>query len=80
MERGRRRYSGKSPGQDDNSGDYTEYPDTQEITVGTFAVTLKGQSESYVLATWHDGQYSYSLNITNGLTMADWERIVSEMN
>lgn len=46
----------------------------------SFAVTLKGQSESYVLATWHDGQYSYSLNITNGLTMADWERIVSEMN
>lgn len=70
----------KSSGQDDNSGDYTEYPDTQETTVGTFAVTLKGQSGSYVLATWHDGQYSYSLNITNGLTMAEWEHIVSKMN
>jgi hypothetical protein len=57
-----------SPGSEDNSGDYNEYVDIKTSSAGGLAVTLKGNGGLYNLAVWEDGGYSYSINISNGVS------------
>ena len=66
----------QSPGTDDNSGDYNIYSDTAEIVVNDLHVTLKGNGGLYVLATWTDGTYAYSLSISPGVSAEDWHTIL----
>ena len=40
------------------------------------AVTLKGEADSYTLAIWQDGTYSYSLSLSAGQPASVWESIV----
>lgn len=62
----------QSPGDGDNSGDYTVYSDTAEITGNDRTVTLKGTNGVYVLALWTDGRYTFSLSLSPGLTEEGW--------
>ena len=56
-----------SAGTEDNSGDYTDYPAVTELTVGTVTAELSGEAaERYTLAVWTDGQYAYSLRLSDG--------------
>lgn len=66
----------QSMGSDDNSGDYTTYSDVVEITVNDLNVTLKGNNGAYVLAIWTDGNHSYSLSISSGVSAEDWQIIL----
>lgn len=66
----------KSPGSDDNSGDYNVYDSTEKITVNTLTVELKGSSEGYTLACWTDGTYAYSLSLSSGIDAAEWNTII----
>ncbi|HAY64315.1 MAG TPA: DUF4367 domain-containing protein, partial [Ruminococcaceae bacterium] len=48
----------KSPGTEDNSGDYTVYAQEETLEISGNAVTLKGNDGAYSLAVWTDGSYA----------------------
>jgi hypothetical protein len=67
----------KSNGGTDNSGDYNTYASIKEITVDGRAVTLKGAEQNYVLALWSDGEFAYSLKLSDGLTEPAWRELIA---
>lgn len=71
----------KAAGTEDASGDYREYPESQQVTVGGLDVTMKGDNGSISLATWNDGTNAYSIGIYGGtgLTVEEMTQMVSEM-
>ena len=67
-----------SAGTEDNSGDYTDYPAGPELTVGTVTAELRGEAaERYTLAVWTDGQYAYSLRLSDGQSTEVWQRLLA---
>ena len=40
--------------------------------------TLKGQDQSYTLALWTDGTYTYSLRLSSGLSADAWQALLTE--
>ncbi len=68
----------KGTGTDDVSGDYNVYSNVKEITVGANTVTLKGNTDSFTLAVWTDGDYSYSLDISSGLSEDEWTEMIQK--
>ena len=66
----------QSCGTEDNSGDYNLYPDTQ--TLPDQNATLKGQDGLYTLALWIDDTYTYSLNLSSGLSADAWQALLGE--
>lgn len=68
----------KSIGTEDNSGDFNSYDAVEEISVGTVSVTLKGTPDLYTLAVWFDGEYSYSLQLSKGISETEWRGIISD--
>ena len=61
-------YIRKAADDGDISGDYEEYPYTEELTVGENQVTVKGQDKDNIrLAVWTGGKYSYAVGITEGI-------------
>lgn len=66
----------KGTGTDDVSGDYSVYSNVKEITVGANTVTLKGENNVFTLAVWTDGEYSYSLDISSGLSEDEWSEMI----
>lgn len=70
----------KSVGSDDNSGDYNAYSTAREISAGGVTATLKGTDGSFMLAIWSDGAFSYSLQLSDGLTAAEWETLIAAMH
>ena len=58
----------KSPGNEDNSGDYNVYEDTEIgcLKDGT-EVIMKGSGELWQLAVWQKDGYSYSLSFYPGV-------------
>lgn len=68
----------KSAGTEDNSGDYTTYTAQTSYDLDGLSVTLKGEADqSYVLALWTDGSYSYSLRLSQPLTVEQWNQVIS---
>ena len=65
----------QSLGTADNSGDDTLYEDTQVIPENN--ATLKGQNQSYTLALWTDDTYTYSLNLSTGLSADAWQALLT---
>lgn len=53
----------KAKSSEDISGDYNEYENTKEITVGNKKVTVKGNGENLSLATWTEGDFAYSVGV-----------------
>lgn len=51
----------KASGDEDISGDYTEYSEISTITVENARVTIKGENGRANLAIWTDGGYAYSI-------------------
>lgn len=66
----------QSLGEEDNSGDWSEYPAKESFTVNGCAVTLKGERDSYTLAIWQDGTYSYSLSLSAGQPASVWAELI----
>ena len=66
----------QSLGEEDNSGDWSEYPAQKSLTVNGCAVTLKGEADSYTLAIWRDGTYSYSLSLSAGQPASVWAELI----
>ncbi|MFR6380404.1 MAG: DUF4245 family protein [Evtepia sp.] len=64
----------QSLGTADNSGDDTLYEDTQVVPENN--ATLKGQDQSYTLALWTDGTYTYSLRLSSALSADGWQALL----
>jgi len=69
----------KSAGNEDNSGDFTEYSKIREINVGATKATLKGYPGAFTLAVWSDGDFSYSLKVTGSLSATEWKALIEEI-
>lgn len=66
----------KSIGTEDNSGDFSIYDDSAELVVDGHTVLLKGNDGGYSLAIWTDGEYSYSLSLSQTATEEQWSHIL----
>ena len=67
----------QSPGAENNSGDYNEYAAVTTTSVGDAQVTLKGGApDSYTLALWCSGGYSYSLSLSSPLPESAWIELI----
>ena len=66
----------QSLGEEDNSGDWNEYPAKESFTVNGCVVTLKGERGSYTLGIWSDGTYSYSLSLSAGQPASVWAELI----
>lgn len=69
----------KSPGTEDNSGDYNTYTTIVDASVGDSPLTLSGNDDQFHLATWTDGTYSYSINVSNGCDLAELQAMVEAL-
>lgn len=69
----------KAAGTEDCSGDYNVYTDVTEFEAGSITVTLKGDAGQYTLAIWTDGSYSYSLSLSDGLSLSDWQALMNSI-
>lgn len=66
----------KSAGAEDNSGDYTDYADTQTISLAGQSVTLKGDGKSVSLAQWSDGTWSCSIAADPAISQEEMTALV----
>ena len=66
----------KSPGAEDNSGDYNTYSAVREIHMGPLTATLKGSGEVYTLAVWSADGYAYSICLSNGISESEWQHLI----
>lgn len=66
----------KSPGLEDNSGDYSQYPFIWETTQNKRNIVLKGNGMLFHLASWQKYGYSYSLYSTKAMSSKDFMRII----
>ncbi len=71
----------QSLGREDNSGDYTSYAMTKELTVDSLPVTIKGDSPQQLrLAVWSDNEFTFSLSLSQGSSLGEWENILSHIS
>ncbi len=54
-------YIRKSKGNEDISGDFTDYAETKQVFIHNSDVTLKGKDGKWSLATWAQNGYSYAI-------------------
>ena len=69
----------KAAGTEDCSGDYNVYTDVTELEANGTAMTLKGDAGQYTLAIWTDGSYSYSLSLSDGMSLSDWQALINSI-
>lgn len=62
----------KSPGSDDNSGDYTSYESEISADIHSVSVQLKGSGNLFCLAIWNVDGYSYSVYSESGLSKQEF--------
>lgn len=58
----------ESQGDKDISGDYYAYDTVNEISVGNTLVTIKGNADKFNLAVWEKDGFSWSLQISVGVS------------
>lgn len=69
----------KAAGTEDCSGDYNVYTDVTEFEESGMTVMLKGDAGQFTLAIWTDGSYSYSLSLSDGLSLSDWQALMNSI-
>lgn len=68
----------KGIGSEDVSGDYNVYEAETKISAGDTLVTLKGDGGAYVLAIWKDGDYAYSISVSDEMSESSWEALLNQ--
>lgn len=69
----------KGTGNEDISGDYNEYPETNTISAGDLQITTKGNDGKVNVAIWTDGEYSFSIVTGNALTNDTLQDIITKI-
>lgn len=62
-------------GSDDISGDYNSYSDEETKDVSNLSITFKSNGEKTHLAVWSDGESSYSISSSSGISKDIMEKI-----
>lgn len=70
----------KAPGSENISGMYTQFDQVEQVAVDGRSVTMSGDGETVSLATWTDGNYSFSVYADNGLAQGDMAQLVSQIH
>lgn len=70
----------KAPGSENISGMYTRFDQVEQVAVDGRSVTMSGDGETVSLATWTDGDYSFSVYADNGLAQGDMAQLVSQIH
>ncbi len=70
----------KGVGSEDVSGDYNEYASVSQQELAGRTVTLKGDGKLVWLATWTDGNYSYSISVSDGMEQESMLALVKGLN
>ena len=68
----------KGTGSEDISGDYTVYPDVQDIEYDFRSIQLKGNAGKIYLAIWNDRQYSFAVRIPDGAELEEVKAVIRE--
>lgn len=66
----------KAVGIQDPSGDYTQYAEERVLDVKGTSVTLKGENGQYILALWQEGDYAWSVRLSEGKDQSVWEQLL----
>lgn len=67
----------QAAGEDDISGDYTQYPFSETVSIGTDTVVLKGNEDGqFALALWQSDGFSYSIKSDIPVSLSQWEHIL----
>lgn len=69
----------KTPGKEEKSGVYDEFPDRRAFQVKGCDVTAQGTGDRCNLATWTDGAYAYSIYADQGLSPDEVRILVEEI-
>ena len=69
----------KAAGTENCSGDYNVYTDVTKLEANGTTATLKGDDGQYTLVIWTDGSYSYSLSLSDGLSLSDWQVLIDSV-
>ena len=62
--------------EEDISGDYNDYSQIQEETIGQNVVTIKGNDDQAYLAIWTAGKYAYSISSSEGIPYTEMMRMI----
>lgn len=66
-------------GDEDVSGDSTEYTNIKSLATNGFEVTLKGNNGGYVIALWQAEGYSYSLQFIEAVPEQEMLTVIQSM-
>lgn len=71
----------KAPGNGDISGDYTEYSEISTVTIENIQVSMKGENGKIQLATWTNGDYTYSIGFyfDTGISSGDLNGFITSV-
>lgn len=74
-------YIRKGRGEEEISGDYTEYKEVKEVNLEGRKVTLKGGAGKYSLAIWEENGFSYAISaLENPMTKDEMLEIVNKVD
>lgn len=62
---------------EDMSGDYTSYESEEILILDDKTVNAKYNGDTMYLATWEEGDYSYSVRFSEGATTTEFENLIS---
>ena len=69
--------SNGTPDAADHSGDYTAYPNIQEMKLNGRTITMKGNESGFFLALWNDESYAYSVRVRDALKEEIWREMLA---
>lgn len=69
----------KSIGDEDNSGDYTEYHKMINNRIAGNEIELRGNGELFYLAVWNMNGFSYSVGVRNGIDETAFTEIIDSV-
>lgn len=71
-------YIRKGAGTEDISGDYNEYEQSDEVSIGEYQITEKGNDGKISVAIWNDGNYSFCVG-TPGMSAEEIAAIIEQV-
>lgn len=70
----------KAEGNEDVSGDYTEYGQINTVSVANSEITMKGNNDKVNVAIWTNGDYSYSITSSAGLKKTEAVDLINSVD
>ena len=70
----------KAAGNEDISGDYNTYAETQTVTIGDNSVTMKGNNGTISLAIWTNNGYTYAVTSDEAMSVEAMTALVSQIS